>query len=338
MFASRIDPSAALNVTHSAQSFLLNSQHRRILRTWLCVLVLAALGDPARVVVGQTNSPQWSPTQAVHEAQGPTLGGAAPTVDKSRFTLFNPTPKENLRDINALYNGPYTVDAGHLQIETVAALYAREHNTADGADVTTSFLSVGSTTLRLGLLNNLDLGLTVPPHVRVRTHDRTTGDTTTQSGMGDLTLRAKLNLWGNDGGSTAFGLVSFVKLPTNQDNLGNNHVEGGIGLPLSAELPWGWWLGVTPEFHCFHDASGDDYHLNFFSTVFLWHPIKGNLSGYIESANWVSTESGSPWISTLDVGVTYVWGRHVQFDLGAYIGVTRAANDISPFLGISYRF
>lgn len=273
-----------------------------------------------------------------HEAQGPTLGGPTATVDKRRFTLFNPTPAENLRDINALYNGPYTVDAGHVQVESVLALWAHERNTAGGADVTTDFLSLGSTTLRLGLLNQLDLGVTFQPHIRIRTRDEVGGTTTHQHGIGDLTLRSKLNLWGNDGGSTAFGLVGFAKLPTNQERIGNRHVEGGIGLPLAAELPWGWWLGVTPEFHCFHDATGDDYHFNFFSTVFLWHKIAGNLSGYVETANWVSTESGSPWISTLDVGVTYVWGRHVQLDLGAYIGMTRAANDIAPFFGVSYRF
>lgn len=334
----QFEPSTAQITSPTSQSQFLNPQRPGTFLACLSVLVLTSLWVPVEHVVAQPTQPQWSPTQTVHEAQGPTLGGTAPSGDKSRFTLFNPTPGENLRDINALYNGPYTVDAGHLQIEAVALLYAHEHNTANGADVTTSLLSYGSTTLRLGLLNDLDLGLTVPPHIQVRTRDRATGTTTTQSGVGDLTVRAKLNLWGNDGGSTAFGLVSFVKLPTNQDNLGNNHVEGGIGLPLSAELPWGWWLGVTPEFHCFHDAGGHDYHLNFFSTVFLWHPIHGNLSGYVESANWVSTESGSPWISTLDVGVTYVCSRHVQLDLGAYIGVTRAANDISPFLGISYRF
>jgi hypothetical protein len=261
-----------------------------------------------------------------------------PPVDKSRFTLFNPTPKENLRDINALYNGPYTVDAGHLQVETVAGLYSHDHYTQGGADANVDFLSLGSTTFRLGLLNNLDLGVTFPPHMQLRIHDRTTGTTTTQSGMGDITVRAKLNLKGNDGGSTAFGLVSFVKLPTNEDNLGNDHVEGGIGVPLSLELPQGWWLGVTPEFHWFHDVNGNGYHLNFANTIFLWHKIAGNLSGYIESANWNSTESGSKWISTLDLGLTYIWGTHVQLDAGVYIGMTRAANDVAPFIGISYRF
>ncbi len=263
---------------------------------------------------------------------------AAPTVDKSQFTLFNPTPEANLRDINALYNGPYTVDAGHIQIECVPLLYAYDHNTEQSADFISNFHSYGSTTFRLGLLNHLDLGVTFAPHVELRTYDRLTGVTKTQSGVGDLTLRAKLNFWGDDAGSTAFGLVGFLKVPTSPMGLGNGAYEGGIGLPLALELPKGWWLGVTPEFHWDHDVSSSGYHFDFASTLFLWHQIAGNLSGYVESSNFISAESGGPWISTVDVGITYVWGKHVQLDAGAYIGVTPAANDISPFLGISFRF
>ena len=46
--------------------------------------------------------------------------GAA--ADKSQYTLFNPTPKEQMRPFNTdrptKSNVPYTVDAGHFQIET----------------------------------------------------------------------------------------------------------------------------------------------------------------------------------------------------------------------------
>ena len=300
------------------------------------------LGCLASVTLMAAACAQEAPVlpQQPAEAQGPVLGGTpAVPVDKSRFTFFHPTPAESLRDMNALYNGPYTVDAGHVQSETVLGLYAHDRNSPAGSKVTTDFLSLGATTLRVGLLNNLDLGATFAPRIILRVHDRVAGTTTIQRGTGDLTLRAKLNLWGNDSGSTAFGLVGFVKLPTNQDRLGNNHVEGGIGFPLAAELPWGWWLGLTPEFHCFHDVNGGDgYHLNFASTAFLWHKITGSLSGYVESSNWISAEHGTPWLSTVDLGLTYVWGRHIQLDAGAYVGATRAANDITPFLGLSFRY
>lgn len=308
--------------------------------TLMAMALILALAQPMSAKPETLPQPGVSESLGEFPAQGPTFGQPTPEepFDKSPFHLFKPTPWERLRDMNALYNGPYTVDAGRVQVETVVGLFARDHNTAAGADTTTEFLSLASTTVRLGLRHNWDFGVTVPPHIRLRTHDRLTGDRTRQSGMGDVTLRTKYNLWGNDGGSTAFGLVAFSKLPTSQDGIGNRHVEGGVGLPVALELPLGWWLGVTPEFHWFHDVNGDGYHMNFASTTFLWHQIVGDLSGYIESANWVSAERDSPWISTLDVGLTYVFRRRIQFDLGAYIGLTRAANDITPFFGISVRF
>ena len=282
--------------------------------------------------------PDGSPQVAMSFNTSPSPAPGT-SVDKSQFNLFKPTPKENLRDINALYNGPYTVDAGHFQTETVVGLYAYDHNTEKGADFASSFTTYGSTTFRLGLLNNVDLGVTVVPHAEYRSRDRITGAIFSQSGFGDLTLRAKWNFWGDDAGSTAFGLVGFLKVPTSPIGVGNGYYEGGIGLPLAVELPKGWWLGITPEFHIFHDVNGGNgYHLNFNSTFFLWHQIVGNLSGYIESSNWITSEHPSPWISTLDLGVTYVYGKHLQLDGGAYIGMTPAANDIAPFLGISFRF
>src|SRR2546423_6881645 len=44
-----------------------------------------------------------------------------PMVDKSRYTLFNPTPRSLMRELSAdrpdITETPYTVDAGHFQLE-----------------------------------------------------------------------------------------------------------------------------------------------------------------------------------------------------------------------------
>jgi hypothetical protein len=310
---------------------------------WNCTVrqsfrAVALAGLAMSLMCAETRAQNSGATQAVHEAQGPTLGGEAPKADKSQYTLFHPTPRDLLRDINALYNGPYTVDAGHVQLEIVPVLFAYDCNAPGGAPVTTKFLSLGGSTLRLGLLNNWDIGATFAPRWELRTRNRVTGERTTQQGIGDLTLRTKLNLYGNDGGPRAFGLTGFIKLPTNQDNLGNRHVEGGMGLPVALELPKGWWLGITPEFQWFHDFYGDGHHFNFASTAFLWHSIAGNLSGYVEFYDWVSAERDVPWVGTVNVGLTYIVNKYIQLDAGAYIGVTRSANDITPFLGIAFRY
>ncbi len=62
--------------------------------------------------------------------------------------------------------------------------------------------------------------------------------------QGDLTARLKINLWGDDGGTTAFGLLPYLKFPTSTDSLGNNAVEGGLILPFAVNLPYDF----GPEF------------------------------------------------------------------------------------------
>lgn len=263
---------------------------------------------------------------------------AVPAMDKSRFTLWNPTPPENLREMNALYDSPWTVDAGHFQLETYAVIYSRNRSTSWGADTTTDLWNAGAFTLKAGVLNNLDVEVALTPYTWLRLKDNTTGGVTRQQGFGDVTLRAKLNLWGNDGGSIALALLPFVKLPTNQDNLGNRRVEGGLVVPFGVELPAGWWAVLINEFHYLHDFNGRGYHPAFANTAYFCHPIAGNLSGYFDFYSWASTERGVPWWGSIDLGLTYVCKKNVQIDCGVSVGVSDAADDVNPYLGISYRF
>jgi hypothetical protein len=87
-----------------------------------------------------------------------------------------------------------------------------------------------------------------------------------------------------------------------------------------------------------HDVSGSGHHPEFLNSVTFGHDIIGNLAGYAEFFSGVSTESGSDWIGTADVGLTYGLTKDIQLDGGVNIGITRAADDINPFLGISWRF
>lgn len=269
---------------------------------------------------------------------GASQESAPPKIDKNGYNLFNPTPRTALREMEALYRNPYTVDAGHAQIETYVVGYAYERQTATGADGRTETWRVAPTTLKLGLLNSVDIELETSPYTRVRTVDRLTGTTSTRSGFGDLIPRAKFNLWGNDGGPSAAALLPFIKIPTSQDGLGNNSVEAGLGLPIGLQLPFQWWLQLSPELSLLRNVDDGGYSPGFSNTIYLWHAIAGKLSGYIEFSSWVSFERTSGWIGTIDFGMTYMIGRDIQLDAGVLIGVTRAAPVANPFLGVSARF
>jgi hypothetical protein len=267
----------------------------------------------------------------------------APTMaDKSGYHLFNPTPRELMREMSTdrpdKTESPYTVDAGHFQIEMDVFTYSYDRHNSERRDVRAESLSIAPLNLKAGLFNNVDFQLVLETYTSVRVRDHDAGTVDKQRGFGDVTPRLKVNLWGNDGGRTAFAVMPYLKLPTNQDDLGNNSVEGGVILPMAVGLPYGIGLGLMTQFDLIRDESGDGHHAEFVNTITLGRDIVGDLGGYVEFFSAVSAEDDSPWVGTVDVGFTYGLTEDIQLDAGVNIGVTRSADDWNPFLGVSWRF
>ena len=168
----------------------------------------------------------------------------AVSKNKGHYTIFNPVPGDLLRELTPdrpdKTESPCTVDAGHFQLEMDFANLTLD----DSNGVRTHAWNVAPFNIKIGLLNKVDLQLVLDDSLWVHTHDRVTRTTTTQSGVGDLTPRLKINVWGNDGGPTPLGFPLFVTFLTNSDQLGNNLVEGGALFPLAAKLPAGFDMGM----------------------------------------------------------------------------------------------
>jgi hypothetical protein len=263
-------------------------------------------------------------------------------ADTGQYTLFKPTPRELMREMNTdrpdKTESPHTVDPGHFQIEADILNYTYDRHNPARDDVSVESVAIAPVNLKAGLCNRVDFQLVVESYSSVRTHDRASGVVETHRGFGDITPRLKWNVWGNDRGATALALMPFVKLPTSQDDLGNNSVEGGIIVPLAVELPRGWGVGLMTEFDVKRDESGLDHHVEFINSITFGHDIAGHLAGYVEFFSAVSAESGSEWIGTVDLGLTYRFTDDIQLDAGVHLGVTRSADDINPFLGVAWRF
>ena len=277
------------------------------------LLLLTLTGLPSSALVGET------------------------AVDKSQFHLFRPTPHALMREMATdrpdKTESAYTVDAGHFQVEMdlLAYTYDRSrHEKVEG-------LAIAASNLKVGVLNNLDLQLIVETYNLQRTKDRATGNDSRLSGFGDVTLRSKINLWGNDGGPSALSIMPFLKLPTAGD-LGNGAVEGGVIFPFAMELPAEWGLGAQIEVDHLRDSSGSSYHQEFSNTVAVSHDLGEKLGFYVELFNSVSNERHSAWIATFDFGFTYAVTRDIQLDAGMNIGLTDAADDFNPFIGLSMRY
>jgi hypothetical protein len=259
-------------------------------------------------------------------------------VNKSGYTIFNPTPPSLLRDMEALYESPYTVDAGHVQIETYPFGYWYHRDDLDGHQIDTEGWRFAPLNLRLGLLNNLDVQLGFAPYTTFRMRDQLSSTTEKHQGFGDIVPRVRINLWGNDSGNTAAAITPFLKIPTNQDQLGNQAYEGGVIFSWATKLPLSWWFIVTPEIDIVANVISSGYHTEGAGTAYFWHSLIGQLSGYVEFASRVSTEADVPWLGTVDLGVTYMLTKNIQLDTGVRVGVTKSADNLNPFIGISVRF
>jgi hypothetical protein len=264
--------------------------------------------------------------------------GAGDRPDKSRYNFFRPTPDALMRDMETdrpdKTESAYTLDAGHYQIEMDLLAY-----TYDSADnETVKSLAIAPMNLKVGVLNNVDLQIIVESYNIQRTKDHAVGTTERVSGFGDLLLRCKTNLWGNDGGPTALSVMPFVKFPTSARGLGNDAVEGGIIFPFAMDLPCEWGLGAQMELDYLQDSDSSDYHPEVSSTITVSHDIVGKLAGYVELFSNRSSERGADWIATFDFGFTYALSRDVRFDAGMNIGLTDAADDFNPFIGLSMRY
>jgi hypothetical protein len=273
-------------------------------------------------------------------AQEVKLPDEAPP-DKSGYNLFHPTPRELMREMSTdrpdQTESPYTVDAGHFQVEMDFANATFDHDKSRGGDVKTEVWGVAPLNLKLGLLNNVDIQFLLDPYVDVRVEDRVANTVDNASGFGDLQTRLKINLWGNDGGKTAFGIMPFIKWPLPESSLRNGRTEGGVIFPLSVELPAGWGMGLMTEFDFVTDGAGG-YDTEYFNTITFGHDIVGNLGGYVEFVALVTPESGEDWQGQVDAGFTYGLNKNTQLDFGCNFGVTDSAPDFNPFLGFSFRF
>jgi hypothetical protein len=266
--------------------------------------------------------------------------GASPAIDKNQFHLFNPTPSKYLREMSTdrpdKTESAYTVDAGHFQFEMDLVAYTRDEERTGGTTTKVDAWAVAPINLKVGLCNRVDLQLILETYNDVRV--RSGGVTQTLRGYGDTTVRLKYNLWGNDGGATAMAAMPYVKLPTNQDGLGNNSVEGGLILPLAVSLPADFGLGLMTQYDAVRDDDGGGHHAEFVNSITVSHDIVGKLGGYVEFFSAVSAERDSDWIGTVDLGLTYGLTDNIQLDAGVNIGVTKSADDVNPFLGLSWRF
>ena len=269
----------------------------------------------------------------------PAVVAAEPAVDKSAFTVLNPTPAELMRDLSAdrpdATESPVTVDAGHIQVEL--SFFDFTYNSEAGQR--TDAWTVMDTNVKLGVTNDIDVQLVFAAYSQERT--RMAGVTETVEGFGDVIFRVKLNFWGNDGDApagldgTALGIMPFIKIPTGTA-LSNDHVEGGIILPFAWDITDTIGIGLMAEVDFVYDEANDEYDIEFLHSAVIGFEVFGPVGAFVEFVGVVPS-NGSGYQASFIVGGTIEITPDFMIDAGVRIGVTHT-DDVGFFAGMTWRY
>lgn len=268
-----------------------------------------------------------------------TFSTQAADADSGSYTIFNPVPENQMRPMvsdQAMFTlTPYTVDAGHFQLETDLFDYFHDRERGGGVDERFTGWSVGRMTLKAGLCNRVDLGVSFTAYSRLTTEDFAAGTKTVEEGINNITPSLKINLWGNDGGTTALALIPYVSIPTTQLVPGYEDYSGGLQVAFAWRLPYEFKLGLLTGFDLYENATGD-FHPQFINGISLRRTVYGNLNAYGEFFT-VMDEETNDWSSLVNAGLAYQITKNMEMNVGITAG-TRSEIDWNPYVGLSWRF
>lgn len=226
----------------------------------------------------------------------------------------------------------YSVPQGKWQLEMDVANWT--HN--EDAGIVTDEFGVAPFNLKYGVGANTDIQLVVTPYVRSQVTGL--GIDEDISGFGDLTIRLKHNIWGNDEGATALAIMPFVTLPTADKTLGGSgDIEGGVILPFALSVSDSIGAGLMVQVNALKD-SNDGYSPEYVVSGTLGFDVMPQIGAYVELYASKFDDIGEKTQATFDLGMTYSPEDNLQLDAGANLGLNDDTDDMQLFVGVSRRW
>lgn len=222
---------------------------------------------------------------------------------------------------------PITTDAGHLQVET--DLYRLEKTHSETSLLTTQLFNQAN--LKLGLTGSTAIQLVVQSF---NADKEVTDEVKHNHGFGDLTLRIKQNLLGNDKGSFAIALLPYIKFPTASAKESNSY-EGGMIVPMSLKPGGEWKLGMQLEMDRLQNDEGKGFHTQFLESFTASHPIAKKLEAIGETYYTYDIQAHH-WNNFLNAALQLEVSKDIKIDGGLNYGIQADAMK-SYFIGLSFR-
>ncbi|SDQ04065.1 Putative MetA-pathway of phenol degradation [Chryseobacterium soldanellicola] len=251
------------------------------------------------------------------------------------YTLFNPVPRALMREMETdrpdVTESPYTVDAGHFQYETDIIRIIHEKSESKQ----TNTLLVNQANLKIGITRTTAIQIGFQTFGRQKEKELSSGAVTTQSGFGDINLRIKQNLIGNDHGNFVLALLPYIKFPTSKFE-DDSRFEGGLIVPMLYKLPGEWTLGLQVEADRLKDKDEQAMHTEFLQSLTLSHPIVKGVDGIVET--YYTYDFKAHQLSNfINAAVQVDVIKDFKLDAGLNYGIQNEAGK-HYFIGASYRY
>lgn len=243
-------------------------------------------------------------------------------------------PRDLCPDRPGLGTPACTVEPGTMMLEVGLADWTLDR----AADSRTDAWTFGDTLLRAGLTPSLEVqvGWTMLGHVRER--DRATGNVSSHTRTGDVTLALRHNLNNPDGSAFSVALMPYATMPLGGAGVGAGDWGAGLIVPASFDLG-ALSLGLTPSVNAAVDADGNGRHLAFGSVAGVGFDLSDDISMTAEVSLTRDRDPDGHSTEAL-AGLTAGWQPDAdsQWDVGANVGLNRDSPDVELYFGFARRF
>lgn len=228
---------------------------------------------------------------------------------------------------------PFTVKPGRFLVEMDALSVSWDRDAAGGGRTTA--VAVASTLLTMGLHDRLDLQVGADLFLSQKVDQG--GLRERDSGIGDVYLRAKLTVWGDEASGSGLAVLPYVRLPTGKSGLGSGSTEGGLIVPWVRSLAGGGNLQAMGQVDLIRNAADDGYDVFTFFSAAVDRPLTRAVGVYGEVTAGKGT-GGDPWSSTVGIGATLALSERAWWDFAVYRGIARGAPDWNPVVRFNWGF
>lgn len=259
----------------------------------------------------------------------------AQTDGKNGFSLFNPVPDDQLRPMNSqVYDNVMdarTLNAGHVQVE--GGFFNGYFNSSTPAGYDPREFE-WEPRITVGLLDNVDCF--IRPSFTVTSHS--SGGNSDD--FGRITTGARINLWGNDSGTTALAVRPYLSLPVQN----GGDVLGGGDAAFLLRLSEGFFIKADTEIYA-TENSHHTLYTGFDNELSLNKNLCSKAVGYCYLNTTATSDPYQTWYGYSGFGVLFNAGSNLQLFAGIGFGFTpqwtygqTRAYDYNPRCGIVWRF